>query len=161
VANTTWTVTRPQDLVDAADRLGATATVVAALVVRYRNERLLWWAWLAEQAQRRQAEYIPHTDLPPPAVATRGRLDPLMSVAHGTIASNEQPTEHSAMKALPVLCTIGTLALATVAGCQTLFVTADGDPSTAPPSTFSEPPAPTPTAEPTVATATVDSRHRR
>lgn len=63
--NTTWTVTSPQALVDAADRLGATAAV-AALIVRYRHERLLWWAWLAEQAQRRQAEYIPHTDLPPP-----------------------------------------------------------------------------------------------
>lgn len=65
VGNTTWTVTSPQALIDAADRLGATATV-AALIVRYRHERLLWWAWLAEQAQRRQAEYIPHADLPPP-----------------------------------------------------------------------------------------------
>lgn len=71
-------------------------------------------------------------------------------------SQQQQPTEHSAMKALPVLCTIGTLALATVAGCQTLFVTADDDPSTAPPSTISEPPDATPTAEPTVATATVD-----
>lgn len=69
---------------------------------------------------------------------------------------HDQPTENSAMKALPVLCTIGTLTLATVAGCQTLFVTADDDPSTAPPSTFSDPPAPTPTTEPTVATVTVD-----
>ena len=63
--NVVWTVTSPQALADAADRLGATATV-AALIVRYRHERVLWWAWLAEQAQRRQAEYIPHTDLPPP-----------------------------------------------------------------------------------------------
>jgi len=60
------------------------------------------------------------------------------------------------MKALPVLCTIGTLTLATVAGCQTLFVTADGDPSTAPPSTISDPPDQTPTGESTVATVTVD-----
>lgn len=63
--NITWTVTRAQDLVDAADRLGAMA-VVAALIVRYRHERLLWWAWLTEQALRRQTEYLSHDDLPPP-----------------------------------------------------------------------------------------------
>lgn len=63
--NTTWTVTRAQDLVDAADRLGA-VTIVAALVIRYRHERLLWWGWLAENAMRRQTEYINHRDLPPP-----------------------------------------------------------------------------------------------
>lgn len=63
--NTVWSVTTSQDLVDAADRLGAMA-IVAALIVRYRNERLVWWAWLAEQACLRQAEYIHHGDLPPP-----------------------------------------------------------------------------------------------
>lgn len=60
------------------------------------------------------------------------------------------------MKALPVLCTIGTLTLATVAGWQTLLVTAGDDPTTAPPSTISDPSDPTPTAEATVATVTVD-----
>lgn len=55
------------------------------------------------------------------------------------------------MKALPILCTIGTLTLATVAGCQTLFVTADDAPST-----ISDPPDPTPTTESTVATVTVN-----
>lgn len=63
--NTIWTVTRTQDLVDAADRLGA-MTTVAALIIRYRHERLLWWRWLAENAMRRQIEYINHRDLPPP-----------------------------------------------------------------------------------------------
>lgn len=63
--NTVWSVTRPQDLADAGDRLGATA-IVAALIVRYRHERLVWWAWLAEQARLRQAEYISHGDLSPP-----------------------------------------------------------------------------------------------
>ena len=63
--NTVWNVTRPQALADAADRLGATA-IVAALILRYRNERLTWWAWLTAQALRRQTEYISHNDLPPP-----------------------------------------------------------------------------------------------
>lgn len=63
--NTVWSVTSSQMLVDAADRLGATA-IVAALILRYRTERLAWWAWLAEQARRRQTEYISHNDLPPP-----------------------------------------------------------------------------------------------
>lgn len=63
--NTVWTATSPQDLIDAADRLGATA-IVAALILRYRTERLTWWAWLTEQAMRRQTEYISHNDLPPP-----------------------------------------------------------------------------------------------
>lgn len=63
--HTVWSVTTQQDLEDAADRLGATAIVVA-LILRYRNERFIWWAWLAEQACLRQAEYIRHDDLPPP-----------------------------------------------------------------------------------------------
>jgi len=63
--STVWSVTTQQDLEDAADRLGATAIVVA-LILRYHNERLTWWAWLAEQACLQQAEYIRHNDLPPP-----------------------------------------------------------------------------------------------
>jgi len=60
------------------------------------------------------------------------------------------------MKALPVLCTIGTLTLATIAGCQTLLVTTDDDPTTNPPKTISDSAEPTPTAEADVATVTVD-----
>lgn len=63
--NTVWTVTTAQDLVDAADRLGASA-IVAALILRFRTERLIWWAWLAEKAMRQQTEHIDTQDLPPP-----------------------------------------------------------------------------------------------
>lgn len=63
--NTVWSVTTPQDLADVAERLGAMA-VVAALILRYRNERLIWWAWLTEQALRRQVEYISDEAMRPP-----------------------------------------------------------------------------------------------
>lgn len=63
--NTLWEITSGKELAEAAERLGAT-TVVVALILRFRTERLLWWAWLADQALRRQTEYIPATDLPPP-----------------------------------------------------------------------------------------------
>lgn len=63
--NTVWSVSTPQDLADVAERLGA-MTVVAALILRYRNERLMWWAWLTEQALRQQIECVDHRDPPPP-----------------------------------------------------------------------------------------------
>lgn len=71
--NTMWTVTSTQALTDAGDRLGATA-IVAALIVRFHTERRIWWAWLADQALRRQAEYISMEDLPPP-LWDPGRLE--------------------------------------------------------------------------------------
>lgn len=60
------------------------------------------------------------------------------------------------MKALPLLCTIGTLVLATVAGCQTLFAPAGDNPTTTPPSTTSSPASPTPSAEETVVEVIVE-----
>src|SRR5699024_9231092 len=69
---------------------------------------------------------------------------------------HRQPTEHSTMKALPVLCTIGTLTLATIAASQTLRVTTNDHPSTKPPDTLTDPSALTPTAETYLTTVTVD-----
>ena len=63
--NTMWTATSSQALTDAGERLGASA-IVAALIVRFHTERRIWWAWLADQSLRRQAEYLSTEDLPPP-----------------------------------------------------------------------------------------------
>lgn len=63
--HTVWEVTAAQRLVDVAELTGA-SSAVAAIVVRYRNERLLWWAWLAERAVRRQIEYIREEDIHSP-----------------------------------------------------------------------------------------------
>ncbi|WGP08105.1 hypothetical protein QFE97_19020 (plasmid) [Bacillus subtilis] len=62
--NTFWSVTTSQDLVDAAERLGATA-IVAALILRYRTERLAWWAWLAERALLAQIQSAAHQAVGP------------------------------------------------------------------------------------------------
>lgn len=58
--NTHWSTTMPQRCADAADKLGATA-IVARLILRYRAERLTWWAWLTERAVQAQIEHIGDT----------------------------------------------------------------------------------------------------
>lgn len=69
----TWSITTPQALQDAAEQLGA-LTALVRLVQRFREHRRLWWAWLAMRAAMHQAEHLDHIDLPPP--------DPLPYPAH-------------------------------------------------------------------------------